>query len=139
MEKWDACAFPVDPERLRGRVCYGGLDLSSGPADLTAFALYWPKSGALRVWAFLPAASLEQKIREDNAPYRAWAEAGHIVVMLQERSIADKMDRQLTHRSAARSVPKLSSRLVTACTRREYSWEYESSSRAPATVTSASV
>ena len=29
---------------------------------------------------------------------------GHIVVMLQERTIADKMDRQLTHRSAARSV-----------------------------------
>src|SRR3569833_1789478 len=29
---------------------------------------------------------------------------GHIVVMLQARSIADKMDRQLTHRSAARSV-----------------------------------
>ena len=27
---------------------------------------------------------------------------GHIVVMLQERTIADKMDRQLTHRSAAR-------------------------------------
>jgi two-component system nitrogen regulation sensor histidine kinase GlnL len=25
---------------------------------------------------------------------------GHIVVMLQERTIADKMDRQLTHRSA---------------------------------------
>src|ERR1700752_3892684 len=29
---------------------------------------------------------------------------GHIVVLLQERTIADKMDRQLTHRSAARSV-----------------------------------
>src|ERR1700732_5508948 len=28
----------------------------------------------------------------------------HVVVMLQERTIADKMDRQLTHRSAARSV-----------------------------------
>src|SRR5437660_6718861 len=28
----------------------------------------------------------------------------HVVVMLQERTIADKMDRQLTHRGAARSV-----------------------------------
>ena len=28
----------------------------------------------------------------------------YVVVMLQERTIADKMDRQLTHRSAARSV-----------------------------------
>src|ERR1041385_5956351 len=29
---------------------------------------------------------------------------GHVVVMLQERTIADKMNRQLTHRGAARSV-----------------------------------
>src|SRR5262249_25778721 len=29
---------------------------------------------------------------------------GHVVIMLQERTIADKMDRQLTHRGAARSV-----------------------------------
>ena len=31
---------------------------------------------------------------------------GHVVVMLQERTIADKMDRQLTHRGAARSVSR---------------------------------
>ena len=31
----------------------------------------------------------------------------HVVVMLQERTIADKMDRQLTHRGAARSVSAL--------------------------------
>src|SRR5438309_10691646 len=37
---------------------------------------------------------------------------GHIVVMLQERTIADKMDRQLTHRSAAPSVIALSAVLA---------------------------
>ena len=37
---------------------------------------------------------------------------GHIVIMLQERSIADKMDRQLTHRSAARSVTALAAMLA---------------------------
>src|SRR6266480_5332602 len=37
---------------------------------------------------------------------------GHIVVMLQERSIADKMDRQLTHRSAARSVTAMAAMLA---------------------------
>src|ERR1700685_4676074 len=35
-----------------------------------------------------------------------------VVVMLQERSIADKMDRQLTHRGAARSVIALSAMLA---------------------------
>ncbi|MBS7585728.1 two-component system sensor histidine kinase NtrB [Ancylobacter defluvii] len=38
--------------------------------------------------------------------------AGHVVVMLQERTIADKMDRQLTHRGAARSVTALASMLA---------------------------
>ncbi len=37
---------------------------------------------------------------------------GHIVVMLQGRTIADKMDRQLTHRSAARSVTALAAMLA---------------------------
>src|SRR5476649_2723889 len=36
----------------------------------------------------------------------------HVVVMLQERTIADKMDRQLTHRGAARSVTALASMLA---------------------------
>lgn len=38
--------------------------------------------------------------------------AGHIVVMLQERTMADKMDRQLTHRGAARSVIALAAMLA---------------------------
>lgn len=37
---------------------------------------------------------------------------GHIVILLQERTIADKMDRQLTHRSAARSVTALAAMLA---------------------------
>jgi two-component system, NtrC family, nitrogen regulation sensor histidine kinase GlnL len=38
--------------------------------------------------------------------------AGHVVVMLQERTRADKMDRQLTHRGAARSVIALAAMLA---------------------------
>ena len=38
--------------------------------------------------------------------------AGGVVVMLQERTIADKMDRQLTHRGAARSVTALAAMLA---------------------------
>jgi two-component system nitrogen regulation sensor histidine kinase GlnL len=36
----------------------------------------------------------------------------HVVVMLQERTMADKIDRQLTHRGAARSVTALASMLA---------------------------
>ncbi|WP_438274501.1 two-component system sensor histidine kinase NtrB [Nitrobacter sp.] len=37
---------------------------------------------------------------------------GNVVVMIQERTMADKMDRQLTHRSAARSVTALAAMLA---------------------------
>ncbi len=37
---------------------------------------------------------------------------GEVVVMLQERTMADKMDRQLTHRGAARSVTGLAAMLA---------------------------
>lgn len=41
MQRWDACGEAFDWRQLRGRVCYGGLDLSS-TTDLTAFALAFP-------------------------------------------------------------------------------------------------
>ena len=72
---WDACAAEPQP----AGECWGGLDLASGAADLTAFSLFWPATGALRCWAFLPAAMLEAKAREDNAPYRLWAQQGYVV------------------------------------------------------------
>jgi two-component system nitrogen regulation sensor histidine kinase GlnL len=39
-------------------------------------------------------------------------DGGGVVIMLQERTIADKIDRQLTHRGAARSVSALASMLA---------------------------
>jgi two-component system, NtrC family, nitrogen regulation sensor histidine kinase GlnL len=39
-------------------------------------------------------------------------EGGGVVLMLQERSIAEKMDRQLTHRGAARSITALGAMLA---------------------------
>ena len=41
MDKWDKCAFAVDPEELEGRACYGGLDLSS-TTDISALVLVYP-------------------------------------------------------------------------------------------------
>src|SRR6185436_19047774 len=38
--------------------------------------------------------------------------SGAVVIMLQERTIADKMDRQLTHRGAARSITALGTMLA---------------------------
>lgn len=41
MDRWDACSFAVSEDDLEGRICYGGLDLSS-TTDITAFVLVFP-------------------------------------------------------------------------------------------------
>lgn len=57
-----------------------------------------------------PRIGIDRQVDMHVAPFSE--RPGHIVVMLQERSIADKMDRQLTHRSAARSVTALAAMLA---------------------------
>lgn len=82
MDKWDACAFPMDPEELEGRVCYGGLDLSS-TTDLTAFVLVFPpedESGLYYVlpYFWLPEETLDLRVRRDHVPYDTWEKQGYI-------------------------------------------------------------
>jgi phage terminase large subunit-like protein len=53
MDKWDACALSVDEDDLEGRICYGGLDLSS-TTDITAFVLVFPPLDEDDKYAVLP-------------------------------------------------------------------------------------
>ena len=82
MEKWDACAFPVDPEDLEGRVCYGGLDLSS-TTDLTSFCLVFPPEDEddryyVLPYFWLPEETLPLRVNRDHVPYDVWERQGYI-------------------------------------------------------------
>ena len=82
MEKWDACAYPVDPKELEGKMCYGGLDLSS-TSDLTALVLVFPPSdedGIYQVLPFfwLPEETIPIRVRRDSVPYDTWHRQGYI-------------------------------------------------------------
>ena len=82
MEKWDACAFPVNPEDLEGRVCYGGLDLSS-TSDLTAFVLVFPPEDDeepyyILPFFWLPEETLPIRVKRDHVPYDVWERQGYI-------------------------------------------------------------
>ncbi len=57
-----------------------------------------------------PRIGAERIVDINTAPLSAGGDG--VVIMLQERTIADKMDRQLTHRGAARSVTALASMLA---------------------------
>ena len=82
MEKWDACSFAVNPDELEGRICYGGLDLSS-TTDITAFVLVFPPRNederfAIMPFFWIPEDTLELRVRRDHVPYDVWQRQGFL-------------------------------------------------------------
>ena len=82
MEKWDACAFSADEDALEGRVCYGGLDLSS-TTDITAFVLVFPPLDeddkfVILPYFWIPEDNLELRVRRDHVPYDVWERQGYL-------------------------------------------------------------
>lgn len=85
--KWEDCEIEIDPDELRGRRCFGGLDLS-GKRDLTAFALLFPvESGEFGLsegglvallWFWTPSDTLRDREDEDRVPYSVWHNEGFL-------------------------------------------------------------
>lgn len=74
--KWDACKVDFDESDLEGRVCYGGLDLSS-TTDLTAFVLTFPPETDddkffVLPYFWLPEETIDLRVRRDHVPYDMW-------------------------------------------------------------------
>ena len=94
-EKWVA-------EHLAGKLCYGGVDLSTSK-DLTAFVLLFPPQPGLDTAVLLPyiwrpRGTVEEAERRDHVPYRDWERAGFLT--LCEGDIIDYGDLEATIRWA---------------------------------------
>jgi phage terminase large subunit-like protein len=72
---WMACAAPLDMAGLAGKPCYAGLDLSQ-TTDMSALVLYWPDSGAVLPFFWLPEEGLLDRDRKEGGHYRTWRGAG---------------------------------------------------------------
>lgn len=82
MDRWDECAFPTELDMLRGRECYGGLDLSS-TTDITAFVLVFPprdeeEKFIVLPYFWIPEDNLATRVRRDHVPYDIWDQQGYI-------------------------------------------------------------
>ena len=81
MEEWDRGAAAIDIEALRGRPCYGGLDLAK-VNDLSAFVLLFPplaeEPWIVLPWYWLPADDMLPRVRRDRVPYDVWVREGFI-------------------------------------------------------------
>jgi phage terminase large subunit-like protein len=76
---WVECGRGVvDPEALRGRRCFAGLDAST-TMDLTAFVLAFPDDdGGFTVLSrfWLPREAMVERVKRDHVPYDVWARIG---------------------------------------------------------------
>lgn len=84
LEHWDSCNGVIDPEALKGRLCCGGIDLSSR-IDMTAFCLVFPPiendpHWYVLWWYWLPEEGLRDRILQDHIPYDSWAEKGYLTL-----------------------------------------------------------
>lgn len=79
LAEWKPCIdASLDINACIGQPCIGGLDLSS-VRDLTSFALFWPKAGALKVWSWCPGENLREREERDRVPYTVWAKEQFII------------------------------------------------------------
>ena len=82
MESWDKCFLATPEDDLEGRVCYGGLDLSS-TTDITAFVLVFPPTDEddryiVLPYFWIPEENLEIRVRRDHVPYDLWEQQGYL-------------------------------------------------------------
>lgn len=83
--KWVKGNDPVEIEKLKGRPCFGGLDLSAR-SDLTGLVLIFPPWKddpyyRILVWAWTPKDSIKERADKDRAPYQVWVKQGHLIAV----------------------------------------------------------
>lgn len=83
MDAWDKCDFAVTAEKLLGRECYGGLDLSSS-TDITAFVLVFPPTAdddkySILPYFWIPEDTIDLRVRRDHVPYDTWLGRGQVI------------------------------------------------------------
>lgn len=81
---WARGAGPLDREAMRGRVCFGGLDVAS-KIDVAAFVLAFPDfpepgQTALLCRFWIPRAQAEARQYADGVPYLLWEREGFLTV-----------------------------------------------------------
>lgn len=92
-DKWRACnsAGPNESfiklrdaalERLKGRRCFGGLDVSS-KLDITAYVLVFPPTLVdpkwhVLGWYWVPELNVPERVKKDKVPYDVWIRLGYL-------------------------------------------------------------
>lgn len=106
MERWQECgagdaadAWKTALEGLRGRKCFGGVDLAS-TRDFCALVWVFPPAGSDDKWRvvarlWLPGSNLEDRIRDERVPYDNWAAEGALILTDGDAADHEAIKRQI--------------------------------------------
>lgn len=96
-DRWRACERAIDWNAMRGRPCFGGLDLATR-RDFAAFGLVFPAVNPgektrlfLRTW--LPETKFLERARQGKEPFHEWLARGWV-----ETNEGDMIDQDLVKR-----------------------------------------
>lgn len=83
-DKWNASfRYVINEEELKGKVCFGGLDLSS-TTDITALVWLFKQENGDDEWIdvlcrfWIPQENMRERVRRDKVPYDVWIKQGWI-------------------------------------------------------------
>lgn len=77
---WKLGAVPIDRKRLKGKRCFGGLDLS-GKDDLTSLVLVFDDADGYDILPFFwtPVGALEGRRPAERDLFKQWIREGHLI------------------------------------------------------------
>ncbi len=83
-DKWNSSfRYEIDEKKLKGLLCFGGLDLSS-TTDITALIWLFPQKNENDEWFdvlcrfWIPEENMRERERRDKIPYSTWVREGLI-------------------------------------------------------------
>lgn len=80
-DKWMEGADGTPVEELKGRPCWGGLDLAKS-RDISSFVLIFPREDEgfdVMCWFWIPEDKMKDRTQLDGVPYKQWADEGYLL------------------------------------------------------------
>lgn len=124
-EDWVKSGKPFDPENLKGKKCFMGLDLSKN-YDITALAAIFPPvypdtDFKCLFWFWCPQEGIERRSTSDGVPYQRWVKEGLLTAtpgktidedfihdkIIELRNVYDIQDIEYDRRFAYKLVDRL--------------------------------
>jgi phage terminase large subunit-like protein len=81
LKNWDACGDPFNEHELIGKICYGGMDLSTS-IDITAWVKTFPVGDEFWIVPkfFVPESEVKNKTNKGDKRYELWQKRGLLTV-----------------------------------------------------------